>query len=82
MNVTDNKDGRIKVRIQARSKEQGQRGENVFLLAHTRQILKTVEYGYVNYENDLVLYIDKTKLDKGISHFTLFNKDSSLFVND
>ncbi|MEP7373363.1 MAG: hypothetical protein ABI675_08195 [Chitinophagaceae bacterium] len=75
MNVTDNKDGRIKVRVQARSKETGPRGENVFLLAHTRQKLKAVEYGFINYETDLVFYIDKSKLAEGISHFTLFNKD-------
>lgn len=75
MNVTDNQDGRIKIRIQARSKEAGQRGETVLLLAHTRQKLKKAEYGFINYETDLVFYIDKTALDKGISHFTLFNKD-------
>jgi hypothetical protein len=75
MNVTDNKDGRIKVRIQARGKEPGQRGETVFLLAHTRQKVKAVEYGFINYETDLVFYIDKAKLAEGVSHFTLFNKD-------
>ncbi|HKZ65560.1 MAG TPA: hypothetical protein VJ111_04360, partial [Chitinophagaceae bacterium] len=75
MNVTDNKDGRLKVRIQAKVKETGQRGEKVFLLAHTRHVLKVAEAGYVNYENDLVLYIDKARLTEGISHFTLFNKD-------
>ena len=75
MNVTDNKDGRIKVRIQARNKDNttDQRGENVFLLAHTRQKLKAAEYGFINYENDLVLYIDKASLAEGVSHFTLFN---------
>ena len=75
MNVSDNKDGRLKVRIQAKGKNTDQRGEKVFLLAHTRQSLKVIEPGYVNYENDLVLYIDKSKLSEGISHFTLFNKD-------
>ena len=75
MNVTDNKDGRFKVRIQARGKEIGKRGENVFLLAHSRQVLKVAEAGYVNYENELVFFIDKAKLAEGISHFTLFNKD-------
>lgn len=74
MNVTDNKDGRLKVRVQAIGKEPGQRGEQVFLLVHTRQVLKVAEPGYVNYENDLVLYIDKAKLAEGVSHFTLFNK--------
>ena len=75
MNVTDNKDGRLKIRIQAKGKEPGQRGEKLFLVTHTRQSLKVAETGYVNYESDLVLYIDKTKLGEGISHLTLFNKD-------
>lgn len=75
MNITDNKDGRLKVRIQGKGKEVGQRGEKVFLLGHTRQVLKIVQPGYVNYENDLVIYVDKAKLEDGVSHFTLFNKD-------
>jgi hypothetical protein len=73
MTVADNKDGRLKVAIHARGKEPGQRGENVFLLTHTRQTLKVIEPGYINYESDLVLYIDKAKLPEGISHLTLFN---------
>lgn len=75
MNITDNKDSRLKVRIQAKGKEAGQRGEMVFLLAHTRQILKVTEPGYINYETDLVFYIDKAKLGDGVSQVTLFNKD-------
>ena len=75
MNVTDNNDGRLKVRIQARGREPGQRGEKVFLLAHTRQELKVVEPGYINYETDLVFLISKAKLGDGVSHITLFNND-------
>jgi hypothetical protein len=75
MNVKDNKDGRLKVAIHAKGKEPGQRGENVFLLTHTRQTLKAIQPGYINYENDLVLYIDKGMLPEGISHLTLFNND-------
>ncbi len=75
MNITDNKDGRFKVRIQARGSEPGVRGEKVFLIAHTRQVLKVAEPGFINYESDLVFYIDKSKLGDGVSHFTLFNKD-------
>ena len=75
MNVSDNKDGRWKVRIKAKSKEIGLRGEKVFLLVHTRQVFKVAEAGYVNYENDLVLYVNKERLTDGVSHFTLFNKE-------
>jgi hypothetical protein len=75
MNITDNKDGRFRVRVQAKAKDVGQRGERVFLIAHTRQVLKVAEPGYVNYETDLVFFIDKSKLADGVSHVTLFNKD-------
>lgn len=75
MNVTDNGDGRVKVIVRAKGREMEKRGENVFLLAHSRRVLKVTEGGYVNYENDLVFYIDKSKLAEGVSHLTLFNKD-------
>jgi hypothetical protein len=75
MSITDNNDGRWKVRIQAKNATPGQRGETVFLLGHSHQLVKSAESGYVNYESDLVFYIDKQKLEPGISHFTLFNKD-------
>lgn len=75
MNVTDNKDGRLKIRIQAKRKEATERGEKVFLLVHTRQELKNAEYGFVNYESDLIFYINKAKLGKGVSHITLFNSN-------
>lgn len=75
MNVTDNGDGRLKIKVRAKGKEMEKRGENVFLLAHSRRVLKMAEAGYVNYESDLVFYIDKSKLVEGVSHLTLFNKD-------
>lgn len=74
MNITDNIDGRYKVRIQARRANSEQRGEKVFLLVHTRQVTKKVEYGFANYETDLVFFVDKSALGDGVSHFTLFNE--------
>src|SRR5690606_27028515 len=75
MNVTDNNDGRWKVRVQGKAQEPGQRGERVYLLVHSRQEVKLSEPGYLNFETDLVFYIDKNKLAEGISHFTLFNQN-------
>lgn len=75
MNITDNNDGRYKVRIQARNANATDRGEKVFLLVHTRQITRKLENGYINYESDLVFYVDKSSLGEGVSHFTLFNND-------
>ena len=42
MNVKDNKDGRLKVAIQAKGKEPGQRGENFFLLTHTINVIISI----------------------------------------
>ena len=81
MNVTDNKDNRIKIRVQARGKEIGQRGENVFLLAHTKQRLKIAEPGFVNYENELVLFIDKKRWPKESIILLYLTRISNLFVN-
>jgi hypothetical protein len=75
MNVADNHDGKLKVRIQAKGNDPVKRGEHVFLLAHSRQKIKVAETGFVNYETDLVFTIDKAQLNEGITHFTLFNKD-------
>lgn len=75
MNVTDSKDGRLKVKVQARGKEMGKRGESVFLVAHSHRQLKLAEAGYINYDNDLIFFIDKAKLSAGVSHLTLFNTD-------
>ncbi len=75
MNVSDNHDGKLKVRIRAKGIDPVKKGEHVFLLAHSRQAVKIAQSGFVNYENDLVFTIDKTQLNEGVNHFTLFNKD-------
>ena len=75
MNVADNKDGRFKVKIRAKAKSQEPKGEKVFLVTHTKQALKKAEAGYVNYENELILFVDKTAIGDGISQLTLFNKE-------
>ena len=73
MNVTDNKDGRIKILIRAKSGDVAVRGEKVFLMTHTLQQIKKAEAGFINYESDLVLYVNKEDLGDGISYLTLFN---------
>ena len=75
MTVTDNKDGRVRIRIQVNRDESKESGETVFLLVHNRQVLKASEAGFVNNANDLVFYVEKNKLGEGISHITLFNKE-------
>lgn len=73
MSVTDNKDGRVKIIIRAKGSDATSRGEKLFLMAHNRQQIKKAETGFINYESDLVLYINKSDLGDGISYLTLFN---------
>ncbi len=75
MDVTDNNDGRIKVRIRIKMDESKGTGEKVSVLMHNRQVLKAAETGFVNNTNELVFQVEKTKLGEGISQVTLFNKD-------
>lgn len=74
MNITDNNDGRFKVSIRAKATADMGSVENILLLAHTRKITKVAQYASLVYGNELVLYIDKNKLEAGVSHVTLFNK--------
>lgn len=74
MNITDTKEGRLKVKVQMKGQQGSQRGEEVFLLVHTRQALKLAKEDYAEPGRELIIYVDKDKLGDGISHFTLFNR--------
>ncbi|HTD93384.1 MAG TPA: hypothetical protein VK644_06220 [Chitinophagaceae bacterium] len=75
LNVTDNKDSRWKIRVLGQGTDPASRGENVFLLASTRKILRKAIEGFLAYEGELTLYLDKSALGEGVSQLTLFNKD-------
>jgi len=45
----------------------------VYLLAHTRQLVKSMETGIPAVNGQQVFIIDKNKLGEGISHVTVFN---------
>jgi hypothetical protein len=75
VHVSDNNDGRLRVRIQAKASDPTKRGENVYLLTQSPQLFLRGESGYVNYESDLVFYIDNNKLSPGITRFVLYDKD-------
>jgi hypothetical protein len=72
LNVTDNKDGRLRVKIKAKKSDRAI--EELTLLVHTRQSVKIAERGFLDADKELLFYIDKTKLAEGVNHFTLFNK--------
>ncbi|HEY6503682.1 MAG TPA: hypothetical protein VIZ28_06910 [Chitinophagaceae bacterium] len=75
MNITDNKDGKLKVRIQAKTSRSGETGEQLFLLVHNSRSVRFSQQPYISYNNELVSYIDRSKLGEGVNHVTLFNKD-------
>lgn len=75
MNVTDNKDGKLKLRINAKTNRTGETGENLFLLVHNNRSVSFLQQSYISYNNELVISIDKQKLGEGINYITLINKD-------
>ncbi len=74
MNVTDQGDDRYKIHVKAKGNNHSQQGEQVTILSHTRNSLKSIETGFADYKNGITFYIDKNKLGEGVSHLTLFNE--------
>ncbi len=72
LNVTDNKDGRLKVSVKGKKSDPSI--EEVTLLVHTRQSVKMAERGFLETDKELVFFIDKSRMAEGVSHLTLFNK--------
>src|SRR5690606_24319406 len=71
LSLADNNDGRIKVTIAARVPQ----GLQVLLAAHYGgQVHHSGSY-ITTPGNDLVAYIEKEKLGKGVNYFTLFDRD-------
>jgi hypothetical protein len=68
MNVNSAEKNQLTIKVQTNIQNAG----NVFLLAHTRQSLKTVMQASIQ-KGQAVFSIDPEKLGDGISQFTLFN---------
>lgn len=69
MQLTQTDSGTIKIIIQSI----GQRDNAVFLLGHTRQVLKLAQWkNLVNGKTEFTL--DPMELGEGVTHFTLFNE--------
>ena len=74
MNVVENENGQYKINVFTKGLNPGKQGEQVTILAHTRNSLKFIETGFADYNNGITFYLDKTKLGDGVSHITLFNE--------
>jgi hypothetical protein len=73
LNVADNNDGRLRVKIRARKNDVST--EELTLLVHTRQSVKVAEHGFIDGSKELIFFIEKSKLAEGVSYFTLFDKN-------
>jgi hypothetical protein len=73
MSVTDNMDGRLKVKVVVKAPSTFSGSPNVFLLAHSRQQVKVAQQGYIGTNQEFAWLINKNDLAEGINHLTIFN---------
>lgn len=73
MNLSDNGQGYLRVAVYRKKLPGEQSAEQVLLAAHTRQVLHVAEEKIIDNSDSTVFLVDKTKMDYGITHFTLFN---------
>lgn len=81
MSVTDNNDGRYKVKVEAKIPDSYRGTPNLFLMAHSRNQVKVAQQGYLGTNNEFAWFINKGDLGNGVSHLTIFN-DSGLPVSE
>jgi len=74
LNVSDNGSGKLKVHLKARHNPNEVLSGNIFLIAHSRQVVKSAQQGYLGGNTEFVWYINKSDLGEGINHITLFNE--------
>lgn len=75
MRLEDNSQGTIIITVY-RKKQTGEKNtQQVVLAAHTRQVLHIAEKRFINDNDSTVFTIDKEKIGKGVTHFTLFSEN-------
>lgn len=72
MNVSESGPQQITIVVKRKKMTGEQTTNKVLLAAHTRQVLKITESASINDNDSIRFVIDKNKLGKGITHFTLF----------
>jgi hypothetical protein len=73
MNLTDKRDGNLRIAVYRKKMSGEQNTEQVVLAAHTRQVLHIAEEKIIDNSDSTIFLIDKTKIGQGITHFTIFN---------
>lgn len=72
MRLTDGGDSKLQVSVSGTASFDA---SPVYLLVHTRQVVKSMQTGMLAGNGKLVFMVDKDVLGDGISHFTVFNAD-------
>jgi hypothetical protein len=73
MNVQENTGAQIAVTVYRRKPAGEQNTEQLVLLGHTRQQLVIAQKAYIGGNDSAVFLVDKNKIGKGITQFTIFN---------
>ncbi len=73
MRLTEKNNEHIEIIIKSKKGSPQQNNEQVLLISHTRQIQSFAEIKSMNDGDSVVFLVDKKKIGKGITHFTIFN---------
>jgi len=73
MRVNEINTEQIAVIIKSKKGSLQQNNEQILLVSHTRQIAGIAEIKPMNDRDSVVFLVDKKKIGKGITHFTVFN---------
>jgi hypothetical protein len=74
MRVAGADDQKIRVTVNTNAKTNSQYKE-VFILVHTRQVLKFAEKAHLDNNGAATIFIDRSKLGEGITQITVFNEE-------
>ena len=70
MQLTDGSHGKLKITVRSHSANDNQQ---LFLLVHTRQIIKNSQLARSDASGEVSFYVDRDSLEDGVSVFTVFN---------
>jgi hypothetical protein len=75
MNLSDNGRGYLQIAVYRKKLPGEQNTEQVLLAAHTRQVLNVAVEKIIDNSDSTIFLIDKEKIGRGVTHFTLFNEN-------
>ena len=70
MSVNDTAGDKVKIKVQSGTLNINM---GLYLIAHSRHLIKSVQFGKINEKGETEFYINKNALGDGVSAFTIFN---------